>query len=225
MQSMEAKNLDNLRWLSRLNMLGNVVRLKVSIDPTQLLNEIEPFSDEWKRYNPRKPIDRWGLSVTSYDGGLSGVPDLDSISEYNLKNNTNYKTDKCNVFTPVYQNSKILQNLVAPWKHNIGRSHFLKLNSGGYFPEHRDSYDIDESDQDYQDVVRFIVFIKNCNSSTFKFIIDDQLRTFQTGKLYYFNSMLSHSLFSFKDDCIMLVFVVKFDYSIYKYIVSNLDQV
>lgn len=217
--------MNNTHWLVRLNMLGDVIRLKTSFDTAQLLKEIEPYSHEWKKYNPRKPIDRWGLSITSYDGMLSGVPDLDSLLEYNRLNGTDYKTEDCNKFTEVYHNSQTLQNLIEPWKHNLGRSHLLKLNAGGFFPEHRDSYDVAESEHGYRDVIRFISFVKNCDSSKqLKFIINDQLHSFQHGKLYYFNSMLPHSLFSYVDDCIMLVFVVKFDYSIYKYIASNLYQ-
>ena len=46
----------------------------------KVLKELEPFKDDWKRYNPKKAgNNRWGLSVTSYDGGLSGIPDLTSL--------------------------------------------------------------------------------------------------------------------------------------------------
>ena len=52
-------------------------------DYKKMLKELEPFKDEWKRYNPRKTENnRWGLSVTSFDGGLSGYPDLDSLLNY-----------------------------------------------------------------------------------------------------------------------------------------------
>ena len=39
---------------------------------------------EYVKYNPRKDIDRWGLSLTSLDGEMSGIPDLDSLLEYNI---------------------------------------------------------------------------------------------------------------------------------------------
>lgn len=211
-------------WLMRLNMLGDVIKLSILFNSAELLKEIATFASDWKQYNPRKSIGRMGLSITSYDGKLSGIPDLDSLLEYNIQNGTDYKTEECNILTPVYHNSKILQQIIDPWKSYIGRSHFLKLNSGGFFPEHRDSYDIGEIQTDFTPVIRLIGFVKNCQSSSFKFIINDQLQRFEQGKLYYFNSMLPHSLFSFKDDCIMIVFVVKFDYFLYRYIVSNLDQ-
>ena len=43
---------------------------------------------EYVKYNPRKDINRYGLSITSLDGGLSGRIDLDSLYEYNKEHNT-----------------------------------------------------------------------------------------------------------------------------------------
>ena len=43
---------------------------------------------DYVHYNPRKDIKRYGLSITSLDGGTSGVPDLDSLKDYNRENNT-----------------------------------------------------------------------------------------------------------------------------------------
>ena len=60
-----------------------------SFDEKQLMEEMEIFKDDWKPYNLRKSHQRWGLSITSLDGGLSGIPDLDSLYEYNKKNGTN----------------------------------------------------------------------------------------------------------------------------------------
>ena len=45
---------------------------------------------KWVQYNPRKPIARWGASITSLDGGTSGIPDLDSLKEYNKEHGTDY---------------------------------------------------------------------------------------------------------------------------------------
>ena len=44
-------------------------------------NIIEELNNnfDWVKYNPRKNINREGLSITSLDGGLSGKPDLDSL--------------------------------------------------------------------------------------------------------------------------------------------------
>ena len=58
---------------------------------------------EYVQYNPRKPINRYGLSVTSLDGGVSGIPDLDSLGEYNKENNTQYTERDFETTTPVIE--------------------------------------------------------------------------------------------------------------------------
>ena len=70
--------------LMRLHSMNDWLEME-SFDERQLMKEMEPFKDEWKPYNVRKPNNRWGLSITSLDGGLSGIPDLDSVYEYNKK--------------------------------------------------------------------------------------------------------------------------------------------
>ena len=68
--------------------LGNTFPLDFSINIKKLKEQLQDFDADWKQYNPRKPNNRQGLSITSLDGGLSGVPDLDSLFEYNKQNNT-----------------------------------------------------------------------------------------------------------------------------------------
>ena len=76
--------MNSLLYLT-LSNYGKVIPLRDEIkDPNKLITWTEEnFS--YVRYNPSKDIDRYGLSVTSLDGGLSGYPDLDSLTEYNFK--------------------------------------------------------------------------------------------------------------------------------------------
>ena len=97
--------------------------------------EIKDF--EWKQYNPRKEINRYGLSVTSSDGTRNGI-DLDSLYEYNRENNTKFDEDSFKTFTDVYYKSEEVQKLVEPFKPWLWRTHFLNFRKGGYFPPHRD---------------------------------------------------------------------------------------
>ena len=71
-----------------LTQYGNFIELDVTTNAEQLVSWADTF--DWVKYNPRKDVNRWGLSITSLDGGLSGVPDLDSLYEYNKEHNTNY---------------------------------------------------------------------------------------------------------------------------------------
>ena len=69
-----------------LSRFGDMIELDLTTDAEMLIGWAEDF--EWVKYNPRKDVNRWGLSVTSLDGSISGVPDLDSLFEYNKENNT-----------------------------------------------------------------------------------------------------------------------------------------
>ena len=75
---------------TRLLAMGDWLKLK-RFNSKKLYEELQEFANEWKTYNSLKPDNkRYGLSVTSLDGGLSGVPDLESLLEYNNKNGTSY---------------------------------------------------------------------------------------------------------------------------------------
>jgi hypothetical protein len=183
----------------------------------KLLDDINQYADEWKPYNVKKPNNRWGLSITSLDGKLSGIPDLDSLSEYNNRHGTTLTNHDINTYTNVYSTSLELQKIIEPWKPWLGRCHYLKLNSGGFFPEH---YDINKLDYTYEDV-RLVGFVNRNSKDTMKFIYEDTVMNVKEGSLYYFNASKRHSVFSMSDDCIMLVFCLKFDAKLFE---TMIDQ-
>lgn len=201
----------------RLHTMGDWLEMGKHFSSEQLLTEIEPFEREWKPYNVRKPNNRWGLSITSLDGELSGIPDLDSLSEYNKKHNLNVKNSDISTYTDVYHQSPTLQNIIEPWKPWLGRCHFLRLDKGGYFPEH---YDINKTDYEYDDI-RLISFVKNTNKYGMKFLYEDKLLDVQDGSTYWFNASKRHSVFSMVDDCIMIVYCLKFDEYLFEKILEE----
>ena len=69
-----------------ITQYGDFIRLAFDFNSTAYIKWTEENFD-YVKYNPRKPIARYGLSLTSLDGGLSGIPDLDSLHEYNQENN------------------------------------------------------------------------------------------------------------------------------------------
>ena len=95
---------------------GDLIPLKLKCDVKKLFDETEEFV--YLKYNPRKDIERYGLSITSLDGSLNGV-DLDSIKEYNKENNTEYDELSFNKFTKVYHTSSEIQKIVEPFKNHI----------------------------------------------------------------------------------------------------------
>ena len=141
---------------------------------------------KYVRYNPRKPIDRWGLSITSYDGGLSGIPDLDSIGEYCVENNVSLEESDFNIPTEVYKQSRELQKILEPFKGHFYRTHILKLNPGGFFPKHRDLRQTNFNN------FRLIIPLKNpCT-----FIVEDKILNWDIGTMYFVDTSKVHQLFN-----------------------------
>ena len=151
----------------RLSLLGDVASLLMKVQDPQKFVEDTEKNFQYVKYNPRKPIDRYGLSITSLDGGLSGMPDLDSLLEYNKENNTTYTEGDFRVPTPVYYDERI-QGVIKPFEGLISRTHILRLNPGGFFPSHRDSYNNFK-------YFRIIVPLVNTTPNQFYFILDDKI--------------------------------------------------
>src|SRR5210317_771029 len=103
-----------------LARFGDMIELEVTTDAELLIGWANNF--DWVKYNPRKDVNRWGLSVTSLDGGLTGIPDLDSLYEYNKENGTTYSERDFNVPTPVLNNQ--IQEILSPWQGHYYRTHF-----------------------------------------------------------------------------------------------------
>ena len=77
---------------NNLLSFGDIIELNIDCNVKKLLDNISKF--EWLKYNPRKDINRYGLSVTSLDGNLTGI-DLSTnmlrIAKKKLKNKKNKK--------------------------------------------------------------------------------------------------------------------------------------
>ena len=194
---------------------GDLIPLKLKCDVKKLFDETEEFV--YLKYNPRKDIERYGLSITSLDGSLNGI-DLDSIKEYNKENNTEYDELSFNKFTKVYHTSSEIQKIVEPFKNHIGRSHILSLQEGGYFPPHRDLPVYVEQ----QNSLRILVPLKGCNPPDMYFMYEDKPLHFEHGRAYFLNTNKSHNLFSFKGSE-MIVLNIKTNEEVYN-IIGDLFQ-
>ena len=202
---------DDDKALLRLNTMSDWIELNPGFKKDKLLEELKPFENDWKKYNPKKPNNRYGLSVTSIDGGLHGIPDLTSLRDWEIETGELIHNHELNVPTDVYKNCPTLQAILEPWKPWLGRCHFLRMDRGSFFPEH---FDINKEDYSY-DEVRFIGFVK-CNEYDFKWIYDDKVIKGNPGTLWYFNGNKRHSVFSFKDGIILLVMCLKFDKDLFQ---------
>ena len=192
---------------------GDLIPLKLKCDVKKLFDETEEFV--YLKYNPRKDIERYGLSITSLDGSLNGI-DLDSIKEYNKENNTEYDELSFNKFTEVYNVSSEIQKIVEPFKNHIGRSHILHLAEGGYFPPHRDLPVYVEQ----QNSLRVLIPLKGCNPPDMYFMYEDKPLHFEHGRAYFLNTNKSHNLFAFKDSY-MIVLNIKTSEEVYQILGDN----
>jgi len=203
---------DDDKALLRLNTMSDWLEFP-NFKKDKLLEELKPFEKDWKRYNynTKKPNNRWGLSVTSIDGGLHGVPDLSSLRDWETQTGQVIHNHDINVPTDVWKKCPTLQTILEPWKPWLGRCHFLRMDRGSYFPEH---FDINKEDYSY-DEVRFVGFVKS-NEYDFKWIYDDRVIKRNSGSLWYFNGNKKHCVFSFSDGIVLLVMCLKFDKQLFK---------
>lgn len=174
-----------MKYYNHIAALGTHYPLNFELPhPHKVVKTIEDKFD-FVKYNPRKPIDRWGLSITSLDGTMSGIPDLDSLLEYNKENNTEYKEEDFHVPTLAYQ---YFQDVLYPFEPWLFRTHILKLNPGGYFPPHRDAL-IGKS-------FRLIVPLKNCKAPSVNFVLEDKILNFEEGRVYFVDTIRMHYIFN-----------------------------
>jgi hypothetical protein len=179
---------------------GQVVEFDFPIWDVQHAQKVLGRHPGWVQYQPQKPNNRYGLSVTSLKGGFSGEPDLYSLREYNQMHGTTYSELDFKVRTNICDFIPELNPLLDFFGNSLGRAHFLRLDSGGFFPPHRDNGAVVDSA-----TFRILVPISNFGKNQMKWIQEEQLLSLETGRTYFVNTTRPHSLFSFTDNCTMLV--------------------
>lgn len=176
--------------LSKFASYEDCIELQIPID----LEKLNKVDFNWQQYNPRKNIRRFGCSITSLDGKDLGIPDLDSLLEYNKQHATEY-TEKDFQIPTIH--AKPFTYFLS--RFQVGRSHYIKLESGGFFPWHRDP-DID--------TFRIIYTIKNCDSNNLIWVENDRVLKLESNRWYFINTKKKHCLFSLENTCIFTVFNV-----------------
>ena len=191
---------DPTMHLQNLFFYGDVIPLGFQPLEQNLPQLLKEFDKDWVQYNSNKPdIRRKGLSITSLDGGMTGIPDLDSVREYNLKHGKTLRESDFNIRTPVAQVSKNLK-LVLDGLDPIGRTHLIKLDSGGFFPPHRDG-------GTKMPAASFRIFatVQHANENEFVWLQEDRQLLFEPQRFYVVNTFKKHSVFSFVNSCTFLV--------------------
>jgi hypothetical protein len=176
-----------------LARLGGCYELTLRGSTADLLSTIDKdFSDCWRPYNPRKKlINRHGISITSLDGGFSGIPDLDSLAEYNKENNTKVKENEIRTKTSLYAHC---EKWLAPFSDALGRTHVIRLGPGAFFPVHRDNVSPNI------DSFRLFIPLENCNYPYLFFMMEKEVLQFTHGKVYFLDACREHTVFNATDN-------------------------
>lgn len=180
---------------------GDIVELDFPVWDVGKIHGIVQKHGGWKIYQPHKPgYNRFGLSVTSLDGGFSGEPDLFSLREYYKLYNKSYNEIDFKRRTNIVEFIPELNSFLDFWEPNLGRTHFIRLDKGGFFPPHRDNGAIVTVP-----TFRILVPINNFGINDMKWIQEEKILNLKLGQVYFINTTKIHSVFSFVDDCVMLV--------------------
>ncbi len=180
---------------------GDIVELGFPVFDTFLYKKMLTEHSGWRQYNSYKNgYNRYGLSLTSLDGEYSGVPDLESLSEYYRDTGKLYYDKDFTVRTPLSYEIPEVNELCEFFGKDLGRSHFLRLDKGGFFPPHRD-HDWHLPNETFRIIVPFYMF----RPTHMSWIFDGKVIELRAGVTYFMNTTKEHSLFSYVDGCIMLV--------------------
>ena len=208
----------NDKALMRLYSMSDWQELNLTFNSKKLLKELEPFDADWKKYNPsNEKNNRWGLSVTSLDGGLSGIPDLMSLKQHYDNTGQQVSDSDINVPTRVWTECETVQRILEPFRPWVIRTHFLRLDAGSYFPDHHDML----RREFCRDHIRLTAFV-NVNEYSFKWIYDDKIIKCNNGSIWYFNSHKRHCVFSTADNMLIMVILLEFNEDLYFYLMNNM---
>ena len=191
----------------RLLSYGNIFPLQLYCEPSVILKDIRNF--KFSDYNPSKPNNRKGLSITSLDGKVNGI-DLDSLRDLP------HDEGDFRCTTDVYHQSRELYRALKPYKPWLCRSHFINMRKGGYFPPHRDEF------TEKQEYFRIIIPISFFNPPDHYFIYDDKILNLNLGRGYFMNTNVCHSLFSYSDEAMFIVLNIESCEDSHKTIIKNL---
>jgi hypothetical protein len=155
--------------------------------------------------------------LTSLNGEVDGEIDLNSVLEWNKAHGTDYNELSFRAPTPYWSHFKSITSKIQNLAPFLGRSHLLRLDQGGMFPPHRDSYR--EGDHSF----RLIAFFE-CGPGSLHLCVGGQNVSFETKFLYFMNTRQIHSLVSFQHNAFVLVLNVELSSTTMRFVFDNLTE-
>lgn len=193
LSSKEQVNIKRLQLYSQLFLYGDFIPLKFFIDPYKVEQELKVFENKWVPYNvQRGHTGRYGLSLTSLDGEMSGYPDLQSLYQYSQETGHKVSENDFRTLTKVYDNTPSIREVVDYFREDLGRSRFVRFDAGGHFPPHRD-HSVSFQVPDY---FRLFIALANTGPNKLFFIYDGKVINYEPGRVYLFNALKTHTVFS-----------------------------
>lgn len=203
-------------WNSLTNM-GDYIKLNLTINQSDVLEQLTQFEPYWIPYNQKKDVlnNRWGLPITSIDGKVTSNDHLNSFGYMKRYHDVSLTEDNFNTLTEVYYAIPELAKLVDLFSPDIGRVHLLRVDQGGYFPPHRD---FPGPSPEY---FRLITVFGNCSDFNYVHLLDDHIFRPDPSNLYFVNFQLNHSVFSFSNNLYCLILTVKLTQRTHDLIVTH----
>lgn len=182
----------------QLDAIGDFVPLKFNVNLNQFEKEIEQYKDMWVPYLHREGLlnDRQGLNLV----GLPGDTPTDSLSMPEAMKRTGRNLSELDFDTPtqLYRDLPSLHHIVDYFP-KLGRCSLVKLNTGGWFPTHRDGVLLQRR------TFRIVVFLSNTSHSCYEWEHDYRIRQIEPGCAYYIDTRKTHRTHSYVNDSIHLV--------------------
>ncbi len=203
--------------LTKYLSMEDLMKFRYNFDAKSAWQELQQYPrDTWPRYNPRKPIERYCLDLTQVPGGNDNVS---SLKEYNDSTGKRLLNQDFTEPTEIYHNLPTIKNVLEPFRPWLGRTHIIRIDAGGYFPPHYDTVTVDYDMYD----VRLVAAIHNINNMSFKWLYntDDRVIPMTDGELWIINTGKPHSVFSFKNDAVIMVANLRFDRLLLKEILDK----
>ena len=182
----------------QLDAIGDFVPLKFRVDLNEFRKEIKQYDNVCIPYLHREGLinDRQGLNLV----GLPGDTPTDSLSMPEAMKRTGRKLSELDFDTPtqLYKDLSSLQHIIDYFP-KLGRCSLVKLNTGAWFPKHRDGILLQRT------TFRIVVFLTNTNHTAYEWEHDHRIRQIDEGRAYYVDTRKVHRTHSYTHDSIHLV--------------------
>lgn len=189
----------------QLDAIGDFVPLNFKADLHKFKSEISKYDNMWIPYLHREGVlnDRQGLNLV----GLPGDKPTDSLSMPEAIRRTGRKLSELDFDTPteLYYDLTSLHPILDAFP-KLGRCSLVKVNTGGWFPSHRDGILLQRS------TFRIVVFLTNTSYADYEWEHDHRIRQIEEGRAYYIDTRKTHRTHSYTHDSIHLVMNIPKNY-------------